>query len=173
MVSNRPELVQFSDLRADHFERHAVWVNCHGIRDIEAWYDAVDEETFCPWFGGLPVEPSEGLLLVAAMFTFADGENREGFVTPLSRAHPDNLAMLGQMQPFVFLSTGRPHGFWHGMFPRHARREEFFAALGRRERVFPIAFEMKAGLATGVGSGVIAGFYTRPGGLRGPAIIDR
>jgi hypothetical protein len=42
------ELKQFGDLYPADFDRHPVWVSCHGADDGQLWYDATDEETFRP-----------------------------------------------------------------------------------------------------------------------------
>ncbi len=57
-------LKQIQNLRPDDFEEHPVWVLCHIIDYDEPWYDDTDEETFRPWDGPLPVNPSFATFLV-------------------------------------------------------------------------------------------------------------
>ena len=79
--SERPELVQFGDLTPEHFERHPVWIQCHVV-DYEApWHDDTDEETFRPWSGPLPVDPSDALFLVRATASLSNGTTLRGFLT--------------------------------------------------------------------------------------------
>jgi len=68
------------DLRASDFEAHPVWV----LRQLvdAAWCEERGEETFCAWDGALPVDPTEALFLVRALFTLADGSRLGGFLSP-------------------------------------------------------------------------------------------
>jgi hypothetical protein len=166
-MSSPPELVQFGDLTPTHFSRHPVWIQCHGTDSEEPWHDATNEETFRPWLNDLPVDPSEGMLLVAATFTLADGSSCDGFVTPAMDSGRNDASVLGTMQPHMFLPTGRQQAFWQGMFPRAADRQQLYDDLGRTDGIFPIAFKVRPGLTTGLDRGQIDGFYTTKG-LRGP-----
>jgi len=47
-----------------------------------AWCEERGEETFCAWDGALPVDPTEALFLVRALFTLADGSRLGGFLSP-------------------------------------------------------------------------------------------
>ena len=103
------------------------------------------------------------MLLVAADLTLADGTNLKGFLTPAFPDAQDDPALLGIIQPQIFLPSGRRESFWDGMFARSATdRDRLYADLGRTpEHVFPIRFSAKNGLTTGLASGEIAGFYAR------------
>ncbi|HEY7363183.1 MAG TPA: hypothetical protein VIE37_03670 [Methylomirabilota bacterium] len=154
-----PELKQFGDLGPSDFERHAVWIGCHTADYDEPWYDETDEETFRPWSGPLPVDPSQGMLLVRATLQLADGTAVPGFVTPAFDAND-----LGTQQPQIFVG-GRRFAFWGGVVgvpPRE--RHALYAALGKPpEAVFPLRFAAEPGLATGVATGDVAGFYRLDG----------
>src|SRR5579863_7044924 len=94
----KPELKKFGDFSAEDFERTAVWVNSH-LRDFEEpWHEETDEETFRPWDGALPVNASEGILLVRTIFVLADGSELIGFLTPAFEAND-----IGAMQPQIFV----------------------------------------------------------------------
>jgi hypothetical protein len=150
-------LKQFGDLTAGDFSEHPIWIALHGSDEDEPWYDECDEETFKPWTGALPVSPEEGMLLVQATLTFADGSIAPGFITPQHEHEPFDL---GTIQPQVFSSAGR-HGFWDGMFPRSdEERAAFYTSFNKTEsQVFPITFAAVPGLASSDTAGKIAGFY--------------
>jgi hypothetical protein len=173
-TTDSPELVRFGDLTIDHFRRHPVWIQCHGTDSHEPWHDDVDEDAFRPWRGTLPADPSEGMLLVAATLTLNDGTTLDGFITPAFLKDQDRPDVLGTVQPQMFLPSGKLAGFWEGMFARPAaERAALYTDLSRPpERVFPIRFEAYPGLATGVVTGRIDGFYWQPK-LRGTPSISR
>jgi hypothetical protein len=150
-----PELKQFGDLTPEDFERHPVWIGCHTADYGEPWYENTDEETFRPWTGELPVDASEGMLLVKATLELRDGSRHTGFVTP---AHDEGD--LGTQQPQIFAGNRR-FSFWGGMFgvPEEGR-QALYAALGKSpDEVFPLRFSVVPSLASGVTSGQVDGFY--------------
>lgn len=155
---NKPELRQFRDLGSADFERHPVWIACHVADYDEPWYDETDEETFRPWTGPLPVDPSADMYLVRATVAFRDGSEHPGFLTPTLPP-----ADLGTMQPQVFVGE-RSFGFWGGMFGvPPEEREAFYRAAGRApDQIFPLVFQAMPGLARGVCSGEAQGFYKQP-----------
>jgi len=155
-------LKQFGDLTAQDFLEHPVWICVHGSDEDEPWYDDCDEETFKPWTGDLPVGPEEGMLLVQATFTFADGTIVPGFITPQHDQQPFDLGII---QPQIFSSAVR-HSFWDGMFQRpEEERAAFYRELNKKEsQIFPIRFAAAPGLASGQVAGEIEGFYVREKG---------
>ena len=154
---NRPVLKQFADLTAADFEASPVWVACSSVDYDEPWYDDTDEETFRPRVGPLPADPSEGMLLVPAIGTLADGTRLPGFLTPAFE--PDDL---GTMQPQLFVGDRR-YGFWGGRLGvPEAEQTEFLNSLGTtRDQVFPIVFEVPAGLSNGVVHATVTGWLKR------------
>jgi len=159
----KPELKQFGDLSQGDFERHPVWIGCHTADCDEPWYGETDEETFRPWTGAPPADPTEGMLLVRAVIELRDGTQHPGFATPAF--HEGDL---GIQQPQVFVG-GRRFGFWGGMrgVPAGERRELYAALRRAPDEVFPLSFSLDPGLATGVVAGRVQGFYQRaPEGLR-------
>jgi hypothetical protein len=152
---NRPELKQFGDLTPADFDRHPVWIGCHTADYDEPWHDETDEETFRPWHGPLPADPSDGILLVRATIQLADGTAMPGFVTP---AFDDGD--VGTQQPQIFVG-GRRFAFWGGGVGVPVQeRQAFYAALGKPpDAVFPLRFAAERGLSTGVVMGEVDGFY--------------
>lgn len=154
----RPAFVkQFAELTEQDFVAHPVWVAVHGMDEEEDWYDDCDEESFRPWPGSLPVGPEEGMLLVRAQFTLADGTPLGGFITPQSAG---KALSLGVVQPQIFTPTGL-QSFWGGMFPCPAsERASFYKNMDKTEnQIFPIAFSADLALASGQVAGTIDGFY--------------
>jgi hypothetical protein len=164
-MPDRPELVQFGDLSADHFARHPVWIQCHVVDYDEPWHEETDEETFRPRTGPLPADPTEGMLLARAAFVLADGSRHEGFLTPAVPGDP--MELLGIMQPQIFLPTGGLGAFWEGIVARTpAAHAAFYDALGKTAReVFPIDCFADPALVGGVTQATLRGFYAmRRGG---------
>jgi hypothetical protein len=120
-----PELKQFADLVSADFDRHPVWIGCHTTDHDEPWYDDTDEETFRPWTGPLPIDPSEGMLLVRATIELSDGTQFPGFVTPAL----DEGDLGTQPQMFV---GGRRFGFWGGIVGVPLRERRAFLTTGVR-----------------------------------------
>ena len=124
-----PELKQFGELDAEDFERHPVWIGCHTADYGRPWYEDTDEETFRPYTGKLPADPSEGILLVRAVIELHDGSRHPGFVSAGSD--------LGTQQPQIF-AADRQFGFWGGMVGiSEQAQQELYAALDKgRMRFF-------------------------------------
>ncbi len=160
-MARKPLLKQFGDLTVADFAKHPVWVSVHILDYDEPWYDDTDEETFRPWTGELPVGPVEGMLLVRAKMTLADGRILEGFFTPQSKKETLSLAT---MQPQLFLPSGKRCDFWDGMFKRPAgERKLIYQELGKdASAIFPVHFSAEKGLATGRVAGSIPGFCWCP-----------
>jgi hypothetical protein len=155
----KPELKQFADLVETDFQRHPVWIQCHIVDYDEPWHDETDEETFRPWTGETPADPSDGMLLVRATGTLPDGTRFPGVLTPASEADD-----LGSLQPHLFVA-GTLFGFWGGgVGVSEERRAAFYAALRRgSDDTFPVRFEADNGLCRGVTSVEVLGFYKLSG----------
>jgi len=156
-VSERkPLLKQFGELKPADFDTVPVWASCHSFDNDEPWYDDTDEETFRPWAGSLPVDPSDGMFLVRATLRTADGREFAGFVTPaVPQAGPD----LGLLQPNL-AAAARFFAFWGGIAGvSPEEKAAFYSLLHADAGIFPIRFSCDAALASGVCSGLIAGFY--------------
>jgi hypothetical protein len=161
-MSKRTELVQFGDLMREHFEAFPVWASCHSFDSDEEWFDETDEETFRPWTGPLPVDPSQGMFLLRSAITLRDGSVFKGFITHPSSHEPPNM---GEIQPYLFLPDGEQFGFWFGTThcdPQN--RGAFYRALGKTASgVFPARFAVEPGLSSGAPVACeIEGFYWSP-----------
>jgi hypothetical protein len=157
-VSSRLHLKQFVELRQDDFERQPVWVNCHTVDYDEPWYDEIDDETFRPWLGALPVLAGGDIYLVAASFELADGTRLPGFVTPAPAGSPWARA-LPRLAPNVFGIGTRPLPFWLGIAPKPDLAALVYRELKRTaSQLFPLTFRARTGLAFGQTSGQVEGF---------------
>jgi hypothetical protein len=155
----RPELKQFGELEPEDFDRHPVWIGCHTADYGKPWYESTDEETFRPWTGKLPADHSQGMLLVKANFELMDGSRYSGFVTPSDKSDD-----LGIQQPQMFVGEQR-FSFWGGMFGIPGDSQQaLYEVLNKAPRdIFPLEFGASPGLATGVVTGQVAGFYKGDG----------
>jgi hypothetical protein len=158
---NKPLLKQFRSLELADFEKYPVWVNCHVIDYDEPWYDETDEESFRPWAGNTPVDPNSAMFLVKSTFVLADGTVLDGFITPASDTNSDTAKVLGVIQPCIFTPSGKVIQFWFGSTPfSDEDLKNIYCSLERASKVlFPIKFEAAPGLAKGIISGAIHGFY--------------
>ena len=152
-----PLLVQYLDLTAEHFSQHPVWISAHVADSDEPWYDDTDEETFRPWLEALPVGPDDGLFLVRATYTLADGTALPGFVTPQAKASSAN-DVNGLLQGEIFLPSGRREQFWNGLISRPpAERVALLTELRKPPgAVFPVRVAADRGLARGQAAAVFA-----------------
>jgi|GEM_PF-1284896 hypothetical protein len=168
--TSRPLLKQFGNLKLSDFAEHPVWVNVHVIDYGKDWYDETDEETFRPWYGNLPADPSETMFLVRAKLTLADGSEYDGFITP---QHESEESDLGAIQPYLFAKSGELISFWFGMFqPSKKDINGLYEQLSKNaNQVFPIQFEAEGGIATGIVKGVIPGLCRR--GKNNEVIVDK
>jgi hypothetical protein len=130
---------------------HPIWEFALDEEDVEDQ----DEATVRPWEGGEPLDPAEGMFVVRASMTLADGTRLLGFLTPSVRAD-DSIATI---QPSIVTDHGQVD-FWFGAFaPPAARIDGAYAILGRdAAAVFPLHYESDVALEGGPVSGVLPGF---------------
>ena len=156
----KPELKQFGTLIQADFDRIPIWVGVHTFDYDEDWYDETDEETFRPWVGELPVDPSLGMFLVRSQIVLADGTRFVGFITPVKGIGEVADSELGNVQPHLFGSQGSLISFWGGMFgvSEDAKKSTYDAFERNSKQVFPVRFAADASLTVGRQSGEIRGF---------------
>lgn len=158
-----PALKQFEDLTEDDFAQYPVWINCH-VEDYEQpWYGQTNEATFRPWAGALPISPSQGMFAVRSTAHFRDGSIYPAVLTPAFEESD-----LGAMQPYVFIGK-KQWGFWGGRPGISVGwRQRFYEASKKEpEEIFPIRVSAEAGLADGVTTCQVDGFYW----LKGKAVV--
>ena len=171
---------QQDDLAPADFERHPVWIGVHNYDSDEPWYEQSDEQTFRPWTEPLPFAEVRGIALVAATFELADGSIYSGYCQAVredwdlprpparswSAMHGGTkLSLLALLNPTIFFDR-RPFNFHLGIPERRKNRiRQFYAAVGKKlADVFPLRFAANNGLATGIASGKLEGFFYFPMG---------
>jgi hypothetical protein len=182
-----PELKQSPDLSLEDFQRHTVWVRVHNLDTNERWYELADAFTFRPWSGALPVDSEKVYVRIAASFVLRDGSEFPGYVravsngwadlvpsptttksgkphqqgSPRSRFGGSQLAIFQQQLPTIFVGDQR-FDFWRGLQLKDYEeiRQSFYRAVGKEPNaIFPIHFRGTPGLATGIVTGELSGFY--------------
>jgi hypothetical protein len=161
------------------------------------WYS---QYAFRPWTGSLPVDPSKASVIIAATFVLRDGSEHRGCIRPIPENWADVVppptklpggisiqakcprewngdspnARIEIQRPNIFL-LGERFGFWCG--PRSdcdTMRPRFYEALGKSpDDIFPICFQGVEGLATGIVSGEIQGFYQPVWSMGKPPTVVR
>ena len=156
----KPELKQFGTLTQADFERFPVWVNVHTLDYDESWYDETDEETFRPWTGELPIDPSLGMFLVRSQVIFTDGTTFIGFITPAIGTGEVTDSELGSVQPYLFSNNETLVTFWGGMygFTDEVKKKTYDLLARTSSQIFPIRFRAEDGLTKGKQAGEIRGF---------------
>ena len=98
---------------------------------------------------------SDGMFVVRAFFTLADGSRFSGYLTPPTHGNDG----LGTLQPMIVTQQGQV-GFWCGVVaPDSARLTQCYNTLGRvAAQVFPVQFESDVDLTSGKVAGSIPGF---------------
>jgi hypothetical protein len=174
----RPEMRQRDDLSPADFERHPVWIGVHNYDSDEPRYEQSDEQSFRPWTGPLPFSETRGFVLVATSFKLADGSTYSGYCRAVREdwdaAQPPapsrsawhgetQLSVLALLNPTIFLDR-RPCDFHLGIPGRRKNRiSQFYAAIRKKPTdVFPLHFAAHKGLATGIDSGGLEGFFYFP-----------
>ncbi len=176
------------ELELEDFQLHRVWAVVPFRDDTKR-----DNEQFTviPWTGSLPVDPEKINARILVTFVLRDGSQLPGYVRPAPENWADIIpsptilgsmvlqgtpprvrygdsppAIIGEQRPCVFIK-GERFRFWcPGKDPDELRRRFYKALRKQPEDIFPIRFEGAPGLATGIVSGEINGFYllSWPGG---------
>lgn len=139
------------ELTLEDLIRFRVWECALDEEDVPGQ----DETTVRPYEHTGELNPSDGMFVVLASFTFADGSIWQGYLTP--SLHDRNN--LGTVQPIIVTSEGQV-GFWcGGIAPSADELAKRYGFLGRTaSRVFPIRFESQVELVGGAIGGTIPGF---------------
>jgi hypothetical protein len=143
---------QVYDLTVADLEQHGVWE----FALDEEGEEGQDEATVRPYELHGALDPSEGMFIVRARLTLADGTRIKGYVTPPVQGD----SSLGTLQPAVVAGGGQV-SFWCGMLepePQHLTAS--YARLGKSSasQVFPLRFESDVPLVGGPITGELPGF---------------
>jgi hypothetical protein len=143
---------QVYELTPADLERFAI---CEFALDEEG-EEGQDEATVRPYEVIGPLDPTDGMFIVRASLTLADGTRLKGYVTPPVQGETG----LSTSQPAVVVPGGQV-SFWCGML---VPSPEFiygkYALLGKSapSQVFPIRFESDVELVGGPIAGEVPGF---------------
>jgi hypothetical protein len=143
---------QVYELTLDDLDRYAVWEYALD----EEGEEGQDEATVRPYELHGPLDPSDGMFIVRARLTLADGTQVIGYLTPPVQGDPS----LGTLQPAVVTRAGQV-SFWCGVLtPEPTYIAESYARLGKSAvaQVFPLRFESDVVLIGGSISGELPGF---------------
>jgi hypothetical protein len=175
------ELEESFDLSLEDLQRHPVWVRIPFHDKTRPWYA---QSAFVPWSGTLPIDAEKADIRIPAAFVLRDGSEHSGYVRAVPEGWPDivpspaiigkkviqaasprvrygdsPLAIAGEQVPCIFVGE-QGFRFWCGVKDPDELRLPFYDALGKQPGdIFPIRFEGVRGLATGIVSGEIDGFY--------------
>jgi len=114
-----------------------------------------DESTVRQYSALGPLDPADGMFVVRAVFTLADGSRMRGYFTPPSR----DDASMGTLQPIIVTERGQVR-FWCGTAtPGPKRLAHNYELLGKNaKQVFPVQFESDVDLLGGPVKGSVSGF---------------
>jgi hypothetical protein len=176
-------------LELEDFRLHPVWA-------VVPFHDDTKRQnaqfTVVPWAGSLPLDSEKVDARISATFALRDGGQLPGYVKPV----PENwaeivpspttigsmviqgvspkvryggspLAIIWEQRPSVFIEEQRFPFWFGGKYDPDELRRQFYKALRKQPKdIFPIRFEGVPGLATGIVSGEMHGFYllSWPGG---------
>src|SRR5579863_2839075 len=179
----RPPLMKDQALLTQiDFDRFPVWVRVQDYDRDEPWCEEATEQTYRPWTGPLPLEPTSQFCLVvlAASFRLSNGESLPGYFQPATeewdrplpprkmkdgtfakplqwsaRRGGTPLSILAIHSPAVFIND-QAYDFHLRRDPERRKKSvlEFYTAIGKRpEEVFPVEFSADTGLFKGIVSG--------------------
>jgi hypothetical protein len=133
------------------------------MRECPTWEFASDEEgeegqdeaTVRPREVSRALDPSEGMFIIRAIFTLADGTRMSGYLTPPIQ----DDSGLGTLQPVIITEDGQVL-FWHGVVgPNAESLAQSYAKLGRdAAKVFPVEVTSDVELVGGPIRATIPGF---------------
>jgi hypothetical protein len=143
---------QVYDLTPADLERFPIWE----FALDEEGEEGQDEATVRPYEVSGPLDPADGMFIVRASLTLADGSRLKGYVTPPVQGE----AGLSTFQPAVVVPEGQV-SFWCGMVvppPEHLTKS--YSLLGKTlpTQVFPLSFESDVALVGGPVAGEVPGF---------------
>ena len=144
-------------------KRQVYELTLHDLSTFPVWEFRLDEEdgadhnesTVRPHTAPGPLDPTDRMFIVRAVFTLSDGSRMQGYCTP-SRLGD---ASLGTLQPIIVTERGQVR-FWCGTAaPSPKRLADSYELLGKdAKRVFPLRFESEVELVGGPVKGSVPGF---------------
>lgn len=113
-----------------------------------------DEETVRPFVYTSPLDPGDGIMVVPASFTLADGTEMSGYLTPTHQGKD-----IGYIRPTIITEAGQV-GFWFGVGSLGPGKvSQYYSKLRKGPlQVFPLYFRSNVALIGGSVEGTIMGF---------------
>lgn len=142
---------QVYELTADDLVTSPIWK----FALDEEGEEGQDEATVRPYKTVGPLDPSNGMYVIRAAFTLADGSKMSGYLTPPVQGDES----LGTLQP-VIVTGGKQVALWFGIVaPNREQLAQIYQALDKNPaRVFPLRFASEVPLVDGPISGTVPGF---------------
>lgn len=146
---------QVYELTAADLQAHPVWEHCLDEEGVEGQ----DEATVRPFdTGGKPLE-YQGMMVVRAALTLANGTRFPGFLYYAPAVPGQTYGPLANLQPQAITPQGQVM-FWYGAVPPtpEALRDAYRRLGAGAAGVFPVRYASEVALATGAITGEIPGF---------------
>jgi hypothetical protein len=142
---------QVYELTLDDLAAFPVWE----FRLDDEGEEGRDESTVRPYTVPGPLDPTDRMFIVRAVFTLANGLKMQGYLTPPGRGD----ASMGTLQPIIVTGHGQVR-FWCGTTaPGLERLTRSYELLGQdAEHLFPVRFESDVELVGGPVRGSVPGF---------------
>jgi hypothetical protein len=114
-----------------------------------------DESSVRPHTASGPLDPSDRMFVVRAIFTLADGSKMRGYLAPPGRGEEG----IGALQPIIVTDRGQVRLWCGATSPDAKRLARCYDWLGKRAgEVFPARFESDVELTNGPLTGCVPGF---------------
>ncbi|MGD0351536.1 MAG: hypothetical protein ABSB84_14670 [Verrucomicrobiota bacterium] len=135
----------------------------HDLSTFPVWEFRLDEEgeegrdesTVRPYTASGPLDPTDCMFVVRAVFTLADGSRMQGYFTPPGRGD----ASIGTLQPIIVTERGQVRLWCGTAAPDSKRLAHSYELLGKdAKHVFPVQFESDVELVGGPVRGSVPGF---------------
>jgi hypothetical protein len=146
-----------------HARRQVYELSLHDLNTFPVWEFRLDEEgeegrdesTVRPYAASGPLDTTDRMFVVRAVFTLADGSRMRGYLTP--PGHGD--ASIGTLQPIIVTDRGQVR-LWCGTAVPSPKRLAHSYELLRKDakQVFPVQFESEVELRGGTVRGSAPGF---------------
>jgi hypothetical protein len=151
---------QVYELTLSDLDQFPVWEFAQDEETVEEQ----DEATVRP-YSKVPVDPSDGLQVIRATFTLADGTKLIGFV---SSTPPTLQSDISSQQPVILLEKVHILLYFGIFRPDAAKIDSYLYALGKSAaEVFPLRYKTEIDVIGGCIEGAVAGFsYLKDGEIK-------
>lgn len=153
----------FGGSKGMHVRKQVYELTLQDLSTFPIWEFRLDEEgeegrdeaTVRPYTASGPLDPTDRMFVVRAVFTLADGSRMRGYFTPPGRGD----ASISTLQPIIVTDRGQVR-FWCGTAaPDSKRLAHSYELFGKvAKHVFPVRFESDVELAGGQVLGNVPGF---------------